>query len=213
MAAREGAEPSGPDRACQRPRRAVLRMGQALRDGPAGNSDKLLKMHGFLKLPGHRVLGRSPLRGLRFLPSSHSSPVQPRRRARPIAPSPHQPRPVSRRTTPSSTPSSERFRADALRAGIKPSIYDRSMRGIARNAHIQELNNKQPEFAKPVWDYLDSAVSDTRVQNGRDKLAANATMLAISKPATACPRKSSSRSGASRPITATSWAATTCSRR
>jgi membrane-bound lytic murein transglycosylase B len=70
------------------------------------------------------------------------------------------------------------FRADALRAGIKPSIYDRSMRGIARNAHIQELNNKQPEFTKPVWEYLDSAVSDTRVKNGRDRLAANAAMLA-----------------------------------
>lgn len=70
------------------------------------------------------------------------------------------------------------FRDDALRAGIKPRIYDRSMRGISRNAHIEELNNKQPEFVKPVWEYLDTAVSDLRVKNGRDKLAANATMLA-----------------------------------
>ncbi len=70
------------------------------------------------------------------------------------------------------------FRAEAIRAGIRPAIYDRSMRGISLNTHIQELNSKQPEFVKPVWEYLDTAVSDLRVQNGRDKLAANATMLA-----------------------------------
>ncbi len=52
------------------------------------------------------------------------------------------------------------------------------MRGIALNAHIQDLNNKQPEFVKPIWEYLDSAVSDKRVEHGREKLAANATMLA-----------------------------------
>jgi len=70
------------------------------------------------------------------------------------------------------------FRADALKAGIQPSVYDRSMAGIARNAHIEELNTKQPEFAKPVWAYLDGAVSDLRVQTGQQKLAENATMLA-----------------------------------
>lgn len=70
------------------------------------------------------------------------------------------------------------FREDAIRAGIRPAVYDRSTRDISRNAHIEELNNKQPEFVKPVWDYLDTAVSDLRVQNGRDKLDANGTMLA-----------------------------------
>lgn len=70
------------------------------------------------------------------------------------------------------------FRQDALAAGISPSVYDRSMDGIARNAHIQDLNNQQPEFVTQIWDYLDTAVSGLRVQNGRDKLAANMTMLA-----------------------------------
>ena len=70
------------------------------------------------------------------------------------------------------------FRADALKAGIAPSVYDRSMAGIARNAHIEELNSKQPEFVKPVWAYLGGAVSDLRVQSGQQKLAQNATMLA-----------------------------------
>lgn len=69
------------------------------------------------------------------------------------------------------------FRADALKAGIKPSVYDRSMKDISRNAHIEDLNNQQPEFVKPVWEYLDSAVSDLRVTTGRQKLAENAAML------------------------------------
>jgi membrane-bound lytic murein transglycosylase B len=70
------------------------------------------------------------------------------------------------------------FRDDAIKAGISPSVYDRSMRDISLNTHIQDLNGRQPEFVKPVWEYLDSAVSDLRVQNGEDKLAANGTMLA-----------------------------------
>ena len=72
----------------------------------------------------------------------------------------------------------ESFRAEALKAGIRPAVYDRSMRDISLNAHIRELNNKQPEFVRPIWEYLDSAVSDKRVEDGREKLAANATMLA-----------------------------------
>lgn len=70
------------------------------------------------------------------------------------------------------------FRATALAQGIRPDTYDRSMDGISLNAHIQDLNLKQPEFARPVWDYLDVAVSPLRVSNGEKALAANATMLA-----------------------------------
>ncbi len=33
------------------------------------------------------------------------------------------------------------------------------MTGIALNPRVQQLNLQQPEFIKPVWDYLDSAVS------------------------------------------------------
>ncbi len=70
------------------------------------------------------------------------------------------------------------FRATALGDGITASVYDRAMADISLNAHIIDLNTKQPEFTRAVWDYLDSAVSDLRVQNGRDALAANATTLA-----------------------------------
>ena len=70
------------------------------------------------------------------------------------------------------------FRTEALRAGIKPETYDLSMAAIARNARVETLNLQQPEFAKPVWDYLDGIVSAKRVSNGQEALASYASMLA-----------------------------------
>ncbi len=69
------------------------------------------------------------------------------------------------------------FRAEALAAGIKPETYDRATAGIKLNARVQELNLAQPEFVRPVWDYLASAVSEMRVRDGRDAENANHTLL------------------------------------
>ena len=59
------------------------------------------------------------------------------------------------------------FRATAIAAGIRPDIYDASMAGITRNASVERANTSQPEFVKPVWSYLDSAVSDDRIAMGQ----------------------------------------------
>jgi len=70
------------------------------------------------------------------------------------------------------------FRTTALAAGITPATYDLAMSGLHRAASIEGLNASQPEFVKPIWNYLDSAVSSTRVADGRRKLAENAGVLA-----------------------------------
>lgn len=70
------------------------------------------------------------------------------------------------------------FRETAIKAGISPETYDRSMIGISRNPRVAQLNLNQPEFARPVWEYLDSAVSPDRVTNGQKMVAANAPALA-----------------------------------
>ncbi|MDO6670231.1 lytic murein transglycosylase [Paracoccus sp. 1_MG-2023] len=63
------------------------------------------------------------------------------------------------------------FRPRALSSGISASTYDRAM-GIARyNPDVIRLDRKQAEFSRPVWLYLDSAVSDSRIQTGREKSA------------------------------------------
>jgi membrane-bound lytic murein transglycosylase B len=70
------------------------------------------------------------------------------------------------------------FRPTALAAGIRPEIYDASMNSIHRNPRVEQMNLQQPEFIKPVWSYLDGAVSDDRVANGETELANRASMLA-----------------------------------
>ncbi|MGD0141964.1 MAG: lytic murein transglycosylase [Rhizomicrobium sp.] len=70
------------------------------------------------------------------------------------------------------------FRDTAIKAGISSATYDRSMAGISRNPRIEDLNLNQPEFSRPVWEYLDSAVSADRVSHGQTMMAANAPALA-----------------------------------
>jgi membrane-bound lytic murein transglycosylase B len=70
------------------------------------------------------------------------------------------------------------FRATAVQAGIDPQVYDVSTAGIVRNPAVEELNLQQPEFVKPIWDYLDGALSPSRITDGQALLAANAQMLA-----------------------------------
>ncbi len=69
------------------------------------------------------------------------------------------------------------FRTEAIAAGIKPATYDRAMSDITLNPKIEELNEKQPEFVRPVWEYLRTAVSEERVARGRELLSVNAALF------------------------------------
>jgi membrane-bound lytic murein transglycosylase B len=69
------------------------------------------------------------------------------------------------------------FRAEAMKAGISSETYDLATGTIDINPRVQELNEKQPEFVRPVWEYLSSAVSDARVKRGMDSIAANGDLL------------------------------------
>ena len=70
------------------------------------------------------------------------------------------------------------FRAEALAAGIPADLYDRATSNIALNPRVEQLNLSQPEFVRPVWDYIDSAVTDTRVNKGRELIGVNADLFA-----------------------------------
>ncbi|MTE00443.1 lytic murein transglycosylase [Paracoccus sp. YIM 132242] len=63
------------------------------------------------------------------------------------------------------------FRPRALASGVSPATYDRAMRIARYNPEVIRLDRKQAEFSRPVWLYLDSAVSDVRVTTGRQKAA------------------------------------------
>jgi membrane-bound lytic murein transglycosylase B len=69
-------------------------------------------------------------------------------------------------------------KATALAGGIRPDVFDAATRGIAPIPSIANMNANQPEFSKPVWSYLDSAVSARRVKDARLMLARYGDVLA-----------------------------------
>jgi membrane-bound lytic murein transglycosylase B len=69
------------------------------------------------------------------------------------------------------------YRQTARDAGIRAETYDAAMAHVTRKQSIEDLNLFQPEFSRPVWLYLDSAVSDKRIADGQQALAANLQML------------------------------------
>ncbi|MEL7464210.1 MAG: lytic murein transglycosylase [Pseudomonadota bacterium] len=70
------------------------------------------------------------------------------------------------------------FRRRAGAQGVSGATFDRAFAGVGVNERVLELDGRQPEFTRPIWEYLDSAVSETRIANGREKAAEQATTLA-----------------------------------
>ncbi len=62
------------------------------------------------------------------------------------------------------------FERRARAAGIEQSTLDAAFRGVELDARVISRDRNQAEFSRALWDYLDSAVSATRVSNGRDAL-------------------------------------------
>lgn len=71
------------------------------------------------------------------------------------------------------------FRGRALAAGIRAQVFDAAFAGVAPNPEVERLDGVQPEFTKPIWEYLDGAVSDSRVTAGQAKAAAVAALPRI----------------------------------
>lgn len=72
----------------------------------------------------------------------------------------------------------DRFRGRARAAGIRDSVFNSAFQGVRYNAGVVEKDRNQSEFTKQIWEYLDSAASDTRVKNGRAALRQNKRLLA-----------------------------------
>ncbi len=69
------------------------------------------------------------------------------------------------------------FRARARAEGIRDSVFDAAFQGVRYNTEVIQKDRNQSEFTKQIWEYLDSAVSETRVKNGRDALRQNSRVL------------------------------------
>ena len=62
------------------------------------------------------------------------------------------------------------FRGRALAKGIRADVFDAAFRGVRPDPEVIRRDRNQSEFTKTIWDYLDSAASDSRIRNGRDAL-------------------------------------------
>ncbi|WP_425093061.1 lytic murein transglycosylase [Tropicimonas sp. S265A] len=69
------------------------------------------------------------------------------------------------------------FRRRALAQGIRPATFDRAFAGVDYLPDVIRRDRNQAEFTKQLWEYLDSAVSDARVRNGKAAFRDNARAL------------------------------------
>jgi membrane-bound lytic murein transglycosylase B len=65
----------------------------------------------------------------------------------------------------------------ARAAGISAETYNRAFAGVAPDPEVIEKAQYQPEFVKPMAQYVSNAVSDKRLENGRRKLAEHRGLL------------------------------------
>ncbi|WP_085726040.1 lytic murein transglycosylase [Pseudomonas sp. R37(2017)] len=69
------------------------------------------------------------------------------------------------------------FRKDALAAGIRADLFDRAFANVSFDPSVIRADRSQPEFAKPVWEYLDGALSPLRVRKGQSLINQYADIL------------------------------------
>ena len=58
-----------------------------------------------------------------------------------------------------------------------PSIIEGMLNNLTPNSQTIALNEAQPEFVKPVWQYINSAVNSQRIQIGKEKYVQNIDKL------------------------------------
>jgi membrane-bound lytic murein transglycosylase B len=63
------------------------------------------------------------------------------------------------------------FYARTLAAGFARSLLDRELSGLTPDPRVAALDAQQPEFARPVSDYVKGVISDSRIAAGRAKRA------------------------------------------
>ena len=91
------------------------------------------------------------------------------------------PRPAERPVVAAPVPFAEwiaAYRPRALAAGIAPETFEAAMAGVEPLPDVLRRDARQSEFTKTIWDYLDTAVSDRRVADGRAAMARHADAFA-----------------------------------
>jgi lytic murein transglycosylase len=75
----------------------------------------------------------------------------------------------------------EGIKAEAVRNGVSEATAAAALKDVTADPKILELENFQPEFKTPIWDYLAALVDDERVRDGKAAMAANAKALTLAE--------------------------------
>ena len=70
-----------------------------------------------------------------------------------------------------------RFENVAAQHGVSRSVYQRVMRGVQLDGSVASRISGQPEFTTPIWDYLNSRVSASRISRGRQAYGRNRALF------------------------------------
>jgi membrane-bound lytic murein transglycosylase B len=71
----------------------------------------------------------------------------------------------------------EAFKAEARQQGIGDATLERAFAATRYNARVIELDSHQPEFVKPVWEYIAGVVTEDALRRGRQKLVEHRGLL------------------------------------
>ena len=66
----------------------------------------------------------------------------------------------------------------ARKSGVSRSTFQNAFKGVTPDPEVLKKAEYQPEFTKPIWEYLATAVSQKRVENGRKMLQKYRAVLA-----------------------------------
>nr|WP_321460227.1 lytic murein transglycosylase [uncultured Cohaesibacter sp.] len=70
------------------------------------------------------------------------------------------------------------FWPTARAQGITAQTYNAAFAGAQFDSSVIKRATNQPEFVKPIWSYMDGAVSDLRIKNGQEMRRKYASLLA-----------------------------------
>jgi membrane-bound lytic murein transglycosylase B len=62
-------------------------------------------------------------------------------------------------------------------AGVTRATFDRAFQGFTPDPEVVEMANYQPEYVKPIGEYIDRVVSDKRIATGKQMLIDNKALL------------------------------------
>ena len=71
------------------------------------------------------------------------------------------------------------FQGRALAAGVRPEVLERELAGLSPDPRVAGLDSRQPEFSKPVSDYLRGVVTPDRATIGQQRRADMPELAAI----------------------------------